>query len=77
VALGRAVLEGGGGIDTVVAVRHPKPDEADRELAVVPPCGACREMFMDHCPDVQVIVQSSNGLIRFPVRELLPMPYRR
>src|ERR1700733_7180057 len=33
IALGRAVLEGGGGIDTVVAVRHPKPDEADRELA--------------------------------------------
>ena len=56
VALGRAVLEGGGGIDAVVAVRHPKPDEADRELAVVPPCGACREMFIDHCPDAMVVV---------------------
>ena len=77
VALGRAVLEGGGGIDTVVAVRHPKPDEADRELAVVPPCGACREMFIDHCPDALVIVLGSDGLTTVPVRSLLPMPYRR
>jgi cytidine deaminase len=77
VALGRAVLEGGGGIDAVVAVRHPKPDEADRELAVVPPCGACREMFIDHCPDAMVVVLGADGLTRVPVRALLPMPYRR
>jgi cytidine deaminase len=77
IALGRALLEGHGGIDSIVAVRHPKPDEADRELAVVPPCGACREMFLDHCPDALVIVQGANGLTRLPVRELLPLPYRR
>jgi cytidine deaminase len=77
VALGRALLEGRGGIDTIVAVRHPKPDETDRELAVVPPCGACREMFLDHCPDALVIVHGPNGLTRLPIRELLPLPYRR
>jgi cytidine deaminase len=41
VALGRALLEGDGTIATAVAVRHPKPEETDRELAVVSPCGAC------------------------------------
>src|SRR6478736_1877533 len=59
VALGRALLEGDGRIDTVVAVRHPKPDEADRELAVVSPCGACREMFVDHAPDALVILHGA------------------
>jgi cytidine deaminase len=77
VALGRALLDGDGRIDTIVAVRHPKPDEADRELAVVPPCGACREMFFDHCADALVIVPGAGGLVKLPIRELLPIPYRR
>jgi cytidine deaminase len=77
VALGRALLEGDGSIDAVVAVRHPKPDEADRALAVVPPCGACREMFLDHCPDAQVIMHGPAGLMKLPARALLPAPYRR
>jgi len=77
VALGRVLLEGDGGIDTIVAVRHPKPDEPDGELAVVPPCGACREMFLDHCPNALVIVIGSGGLTKLPVRHLLPAPYRR
>ena len=35
IALGRAVLDGDGTIHTAVAVRHPKPEETDREMAVV------------------------------------------
>ena len=77
VALGRALLDGCGKIDTVVAVRHPKPDELDRELAVVPPCGGCRELFLDHCPDALVIVHAREGMQKVPIRELLPLPYRR
>jgi cytidine deaminase len=77
VALGRALLEGDGHVETAVAVRHPKPDEADRELAVVPPCGACCEMMLDHAPDALVIVKEPTGLVKRPVRFLLPLPYRR
>ena len=73
VAFGRAVLEGDGTIATAVAVRHPKPDE-DGELAVVPPCGACRELFLDYSPEALVILP---GLVKLPVRALLPLPYRR
>lgn len=77
VALGRALLEGQASIDTVVAVRHPKPDETDREVMVVPPCGACREMFLDHCPEALVVLHGESGLTKLPIRELLPLPYRR
>jgi cytidine deaminase len=77
VALGRAILEGDGTVATAVAVRHPKPEEHDRELAVVPPCGACREMLLDHAPDAQVILPGPNGPVKRPVRELLAVPYRR
>ena len=71
VALGRAILEGDGTIETAVAIRHPKPEEEDRELAVVSPCGGCREMILDHAPAAMVIVRDANGLIKLPIRSLL------
>ena len=77
VAFGRAVLDGDGTILTAVAVRHPKPEEIDQELAVVPPCGACREMILDHAPDATILVKDSGVLIKLPIRTLLPLPYRR
>lgn len=77
IAVGRALLEGSAPIETIVAVRHPKPEETDREMAVVSPCGACREMLVDHCPDTLVILRDSAGLLKLPARLLLPGPYRR
>ena len=77
VAFGRAVLEGDGTIETAVAVRHPKPDETDRELAVVAPCGACRELMVDYSPEADVILRTPDGLTKLPVRGMLPLPYRR
>ena len=77
VALGRAILDGDGTVECAVAVRHPKPDEADRAIAVVSPCGACREMLVDFDPDASVIVGPDDALRRVPIRELLPTPYRR
>ncbi len=51
VALGRAVVDlGDAGIDTIVAVRHPPPDEKDQTIKVVSPCGACRELIFDYDP---------------------------
>ena len=47
IALGRAVLDGDGTIECAVAMRHPKAEELRQEIAVVPPCGACREMLVD------------------------------
>lgn len=77
VALGRAIMDGDGRIDTVVAVRHPKPDEDDRSIAVVSPCGACREMLVDYDAAAWVIVPGPAGALKLPVTALLPLPYRR
>ena len=77
IAFGRAILEGDGTIGTMVAVRHPKPDETDREMAVVSPCGACREMVMDYSPEARVILKAPDGLVKVPARLLLASPYRR
>ena len=77
VALGRAVMDGDGTIECAVAVRHPKPDETEREIAVVSPCGACRENILDVDANAFVIVDTPLGLQRVPIRSLLPLPYRR
>ncbi len=79
VAIGRSLTEKGDqGIDTIVAVRHPKPDEPSREIAVVAPCGACRELIHDYDARARVIVPGSNGGAEIvTIGELLPNKYRR
>jgi cytidine deaminase len=77
VALGQAVTEGETGIDTIVAVRHPAPDENGREIAVVSPCGACRELISDYDRDARTIVPGPNGPQSVKIAELLPNKYSR
>ena len=77
IAVGRVILEGDGTIECAVAMRHPKEHESSQDIAVVPPCGACREMLTDFDPGAQVIVPGRSGLIRVPLGYLLPLPYQR
>lgn len=77
IALGRVVMDGDGTIECAVAVRHPKPEEAVQDIAVVPPCGACRENLTDYDPATLVIVHTLNGLRKVPLNLLLPLPYQR
>jgi cytidine deaminase len=52
-ALGAALAATGGlAVETVLAV-HYKPAGA---LRVIAPCGVCRELMYDYCPDAQVYV---------------------
>ena len=77
VALGRAVTEvGETGIDTIVAVRHPDPGEADQVIAVVSPCGSCRELIWDYDRDARVIVPGRADPSS-PRSALLPNKYSR
>ncbi|OCK62343.1 cytidine deaminase [Bradyrhizobium sp. LMTR 3] len=78
IAIGRAITETGDrGIETIVAVRHPKPDEPG-DIAVVSPCGICRELIHDYDAKARVIVPDHG---REPnvvtIDELLPNKYRR
>ncbi len=78
IAIGRALTENGDqGIETIVAVRHPKPGEAG-EVAVVSPCGACRELIHDYDPKARVIVpDGKDGPTVTTIGDLLPNKYRR
>ena len=78
VALGQAITVAGEfTIDTIVAVRHPPPHEKDRPIAVVSPCGACRELIWDYDRNARVIVPGENGPSVVPISELLPNKYSR
>jgi cytidine deaminase len=78
VAIGRAVTDlGEAGIDTIVAVRHPKPSERDRAVVVVSPCGSCRELIWDYDRNARVIVPGEHGPTIASIDELLPNKYRR
>jgi cytidine deaminase len=78
VALGHAVVDlGDAGIDTIVAVRHPAPQDNDRTIAVVSPCGACRELIFDYDPKARVIVPNGKSTAVVPIADLLPNKYTR
>jgi len=77
VAIGRALTEKGDkGIETIVAVRHPKPGEPG-DIAVVSPCGACRELIHDYDAGARVIVPGGQAPKVATIGELLPNKYRR
>ena len=78
VALGQAITEFGEiGIDTIVAVRHPEPEERNQNIAVVSPCGACRELIWDYDKNARVIVPGDRGPAVARIGDLLPNKYSR
>jgi cytidine deaminase len=77
IAIGRALTESGDkGIETIVAVRHPKPGEHGG-IAVVSPCGACRELIHDYDAKARVIVPNGRTPKLATIASLLPNKYRR
>ena len=64
-------------IDMIVAVRHPAPDEKDQRIAVVSPCGACRELIFDYDQQARVIVPNGASAAVVPIGKLLPNKYSR
>jgi cytidine deaminase len=78
VALGQMITQLGEiGIDTIVAVRHPEPDEADRTIRIVSPCGGCRELIWDYDRNARVIVPNRDSAIVVTIGDLLPKKYSR
>ncbi len=78
VALGRAVVDvGDDGIDLIVAVRHPPPADKDQTIAVVSPCGACRELIFDYDRKARVIVPNGRSAAVVAIADLLPNKYTR
>ena len=74
VAIGRAMTAGEASITTCVAIRHPKAQERNGRLWVLPPCGSCRELLCDYGGrDVWVILDIDGVLRRARIADLLPL----
>ena len=70
ITVGTAISAGEREFETIVAV-HEKALNC-----VFPPCGNCRQMLYEYCPDVKVIVNDENGrLIKVKARDLLPFAW--
>ncbi len=71
ITIGAAISAGERGFDTIVAVY-------DKHLNyVIPPCGNCRQMLFEYCPDIKVIVNDENGnLIKVRAKDLLPFAWQ-
>lgn len=70
ITMGIAVSADEREFDTIVAVH-------DKHLnCVIPPCGNCRQMLYEYCPDIRVIVNDEAGrLIKVKARDLLPFAW--
>jgi len=68
VALGSALAAGDFAVDTIVSVQY-KPAGVFR---VISPCGVCRELLCDHCPDAWVVNYNDGEVGRVRAADLLP-----
>ena len=70
ISIGAAISAGQRDFDTIVAA-HEKALNC-----VLPPCGNCRQMLWEYCPDIKVILNDADGnLVKIEVRDLLPFAY--
>lgn len=58
----------------VAAVRYPKPAEHGG-VRIVPPCGLCRELLLDHAPVLQAVIADGAKAALAPMAGLLPHKY--
>ena len=71
ITMGIAISAGEREFDAIVAT-HEKALNG-----VVPPCGNCRQMLFEYCPDIKVIVHDEEGkLIKVSARDLLPFAWQ-
>lgn len=71
IIMGIAISAGERAFDTIVAVHEKHLN------CVIPPCGNCRQMLFEYCPDIKVVVNDENGcLIKVSARDLLPFAWQ-
>lgn len=73
-AIGSAMLGGEERITTCVAVRHPKKEEPNGRLMVLPPCGSCRDLIADYGgKDAWVLLDLDGAMRKVRIHELIPL----
>ena len=70
IAIGSAITAGEREFEAITAVHLKSKNN------LVPPCGNCRQMLFEYCPDIKVILNDSSGeMIKTSLRDLLPLAY--
>ena len=71
VTIGMAISNGEREFDTIVATHEKHLN------GVLPPCGNCRQMLVEYCPNIKVIVNVEQGnLIKVQAKDLLPFAWK-
>ncbi|MBQ7045022.1 MAG: cytidine deaminase [Clostridia bacterium] len=72
VTMGIAISKGEREFDTIVAVNEKAPN------GLFSPCGNCRQMLTEYCPDIKVILNDdNNNIIKVDIKDLLPFAWKR
>lgn len=71
ITMGIAISAGEREFDTIVAA-HEKATNG-----VLSPCGNCRQMLVEYCPNIKVIVNDDSGkLVKVKATDLLPFAWQ-
>lgn len=71
ISIGTAITAGEREFDTIVAV-HDKAQNC-----LLPPCGNCRQMLLEYCPDIKVILNDDkNNTVKVQIKDLLPLSFK-
>ena len=71
ITIGAAISAGEREFDTIVAVHEKSVN------CVVSPCGNCRQMLFEYCPEIKVILNDDEGnLVKVKVKDLLPFAWK-
>ena len=71
ITVGTAISAGEREFDTIVAV-HDKSTNF-----VISPCGNCRQMLIEYCPDIFVLLNNDTGeLVKVKASDLLPFAWK-
>lgn len=71
ITMGIAISAGERDFDTIVAVHDKAPN------FLVAPCGNCRQMLIEYCPDIKVILNDDNNqMIKVSIKDLIPFAWK-
>lgn len=71
ITIGNAISNGERAFDVIVATHEKSANCA------LPPCGNCRQMLVEYCPDIKVILNDDQGnLIKVKAKDLLPFAWK-
>ena len=71
ITMGMVISAGEREFDTIVAVHDKAPN------CLVAPCGNCRQMLVEYCPDIKVILNNDDKeIIKVDIKDLIPFAWK-